>query len=294
MRLHSVRLCFPASACRQVDRSRSRIVPGVDVSFFASKILWAVAAPGNLLALAVVVSALLSLFRNRRARAAGRLLLLPAAAAFLAAAFLPVGQWALHPLEERFPGRAPPEDVDGIIVLGGMVDQVVAASRGVPALTSSAERLMEAADLARRYPGAKLVVSGGSGLLAEQEIKEAPVMVEALRRLGIASDRIVTEDRSRNTYENALFSRDLVRPAEGETWLLVTSAFHMPRSVGIFRRLGWPVVPWPVDYRTLARPHLRDVNVVGNLVDLHIATREWIGLLAYFRMGRTDTLFPGP
>lgn len=264
------------------------------MSFFASKIFWALVAPGNLLALFVVASALLVFLGGRWTRFLGRLLLLTAAAAFLAAAFLPVGQWTLRPLEDRFPAIPMPERVDGIVVLGGMIDQVVSAARGVPALTSSAERLVEAAALARSHPEAKLVVAGGSGLLAEQAVKEAPIMVETLRRLGIDPGRIIAEEQSRNTYENALFSLNLVQPAAGQTWLLITSAYHMPRSVGIFRKLGWPVVPWPVDYRTLPRTRLRDIDVVGNIVDLHVAMREWIGLIAYFQMGRTDSLFPGP
>lgn len=264
------------------------------MSFIVSKVFWALIAPGNLLALFVIVSALLSLLGRRRARRVGRILLLPAAGMMLATAFLPVGNWALRPLEDRFPAGRMPGDVDGIIVLGGMVDQVISATRGVPALNSAVERLVEAAELARLHPGAKLVVTGGSGLLNEQELKELPVMVEILRRLGVEPDRIIGEDRSRNTYENALFSHDLAQPAAGETWLLVTSAYHMPRAVGIFRKIGWPVVPWPVDYRTLPAAELRAIDVAGNLVLLQIAIREWIGLLAYFHLERTESLYPRP
>ena len=117
----------------------------------------------------------------------------------------------------------------------------------------------------------------------------------ALRQAGIDPDCVIFETDSRNTWENALFSRRLVEPQPGETWLLVTSALHMPRSVGIFRRVGWEVVPYPVDYRTRrgGHPYLR-FEFEKTLSLLHEATREWIGLVSYRLMDRTSALFPGP
>ena len=72
-----------------------------------------------------------------------------------------------------------------------------------------------------------------------------------LERLGLAAGRVIYEERSRNTSENAEFSLAIARPQPGETWLLITSAFHMSRAVGSFRRAGWNVVPYPVDFRPM-------------------------------------------
>lgn len=112
----------------------------------------------------------------------------------------------------------------------------------------------------------------------------------------MAPERLVLESRSRNTYENAVFTRRMVSPEPGETWLLVTSAFHMPRAKALFDKAGFPTVPWPVDYRTTGREGiglLRD-NPLDSLQTTTLAIREWTGLLAYRLTGRIDSLFPGP
>ena len=128
-----------------------------------------------------------------------------------------------------------------------------------------------------------------------QEYKEDVTARAALVQAGIPADRVIYEAESRNTWENAVFSKEMVRPQPGERWVLVTSAMHMPRSVGIFRQVGWEVIPYPVDYRTKhdATPWLR-FEFGQNLVILDDAVREWIGLTAYRLMGRTESLFPAP
>ena len=104
------------------------------------------------------------------------------------------------------------------------------------------------------------------------------------------------ERRSRNTQENAEFSKALVNPKDGERWLLVTSAYHMPRSVGLFRKAGFAVEPYPVDWRVGgASDLLRFAPVAAEgLERTDIAMREWIGLTAYWASGRIDQWFPGP
>ncbi|MEI6985644.1 MAG: YdcF family protein, partial [Rhodospirillaceae bacterium] len=158
-----------------------------------------------------------------------------------------------------------------------------------------ADRMLEFATLARLYPHARLVFTGGSGSLTRPDLTEAPVARDLFQRIGAPVERILFEDRSRNTYENALFTQDLVHPRHGETWVLITSASHMPRSVGIFRKLGWPVLPDPVAHRT--GDDLWDrfgPNLAANLAMLDDVMHEWVGLIAYWIMGRTDSLFPGP
>lgn len=163
-------------------------------------------------------------------------------------------------------------------------------------VNEAAERLTEGVRLAKRLSGVPVVFTGGSaGLMVSLPGAARPVG-QFLADMGITPERIVIEDRSRNTHENALFTRDLVKPAPGRRWVLVTSAAHMPRSVGVFRKAGFDVIPYPVDYRTrgpedLLRPFER---IPAGLERTDVAAREWIGLVAYWLTGRTDTLFPGP
>ena len=149
--------------------------------------------------------------------------------------------------------------------------------------------------LSRRYPKARLVFSGGSGSLLYQELKEAKAVVPLLRQLGVDEARVIFEDQSRNTAENAVYSYRMVQPKRGETWLLVTSAFHMPRTVGSFRKVGWEVTPYPVDYYTRKTQTLPvHFNFAQRIGSLGGVVHEFLGLLFYWLDGKTDELFPGP
>ncbi|RUX98833.1 YdcF family protein, partial [Mesorhizobium sp. M7A.F.Ca.US.005.03.2.1] len=124
---------------------------------------------------------------------------------------------------------------------------------------------------------------------------DAATAPRLLTALGVAADRMILENKSRNTYENAVFTKELVTPKPGETWLLVTSAFHMPRAKALFDKAGFATVPWPVDYRTSGREGVglfRD-NPADSLQATTMAIREWIGLFAYWLSGRIDQPFPG-
>jgi len=152
------------------------------------------------------------------------------------------------------------------------------------------------AELARRYPDARIVFSGGSGALIYDEGAEAPLALRLLESLGIPRARITLEDRSRNTVENAVLSKAIAQPKPGERWLLVTSAHHLPRAVGVFRKAGFPVEAYPVDWRTRgADDALRPFASVGDgLRRSDTAVREWVGLAIYWLTGRSSELFPGP
>jgi uncharacterized SAM-binding protein YcdF (DUF218 family) len=151
-------------------------------------------------------------------------------------------------------------------------------------------------ELARRYPNARLIYTGGSASFPQEGPAEAISARALWLSLGVPAERMMFEAKSRNTFENAVFTRDLVKPKPGETWLLVTSAWHMSRSVGIFRRTGFPVVPYPVAYRTFGdeRDFQLSAPSLDKLTSLELGVREWIGLLAYWLSGKTNALFPGP
>lgn len=262
------------------------------MTFVLGKLAWLLACPSNLLVLLAAAGLLLALAGRRRA---GTPLLVVAVGGLALAWLLPLGAWLLLPLEARFPPGARPGHVDGVVVLGGSTLPEIGAARGQPALTDAAERPLALIELGRRYPDARLLFSGGNASLVGGVGTEAEGVADLLVRLGFDAGRVILEDRSRTTRENALAARALVAPGAGETWLLVTSAAHMPRAVGVFRALGWPVVPWPVDYRTTGEWWPLDTPTAGARLDqLDDAAREWLALAWYRALGWTDRLFPGP
>ncbi len=262
--------------------------------FVASKIFEFFGSPSHVALFTSALGAALCFTRFLRW---GRRLAALGVALLLAMSFGPVGHLLAVPLETRFP--APPDDMpppDGIIVLGGTVDEALSGLLGRVVIRNAAERLTAPIELMRRFSKARLVFTGGSAALRGSTVAEADVVQRFWRDMGIDGARILYEDKSRNTYENAAFTRDLVEPGAGERWLLVTSATHIPRSVGIFRKLGFPVIPYPVDYQTngelLKWSAPRKAPWALELVDA--AAHEWLGLVAYRLTGKTDALFPAP
>lgn len=196
------------------------------------------------------------------------------------------------PLEDRYPVPALPEAVDGIIVLGGAEHPQIMAQRAMPELGASADRLVAFVALARRFPQAKLVFSGGSAIPQPAGARtEADVAEAVFARLGLDPARVTYERASRNTAENAANSRALVQPQPGEAWLLVTSARHMPRAVNSFAAQGWLVMPYPVDFRTGQSEAWR-FNPLEGLLALNLFGKEWLGLIAYRIMGYTAEILP--
>ena len=259
--------------------------------FTVSKIFWMFVNPINIFLFLLITGAILLLTRHRHI---GRKLVLSATAFMLFFAVVPIGDWLTERLENRFPSNPSlPPDVAGIIVLGGAINQHISASRQQPALTSGGERYTEFLYLSRRYPEARLIFSGGSGSIFDQSMKEADAAKFFFERVGLQGNRILYERYSRNTFENAVLSRKFAGELINKQWVLVTSALHMPRAVGVFRRAGWRVVPYPVDYLTDGRETFQIVlRPFYGLISLNRSGREWIGLLAYFMLGRVDTFFP--
>lgn len=234
------------------------------------------------------------LFSARRQRAGRRLLVLAVGTSMLLWV-VPVGSWWLQAIEDSFAVPDPlPARIDGVVVLGGDIDTGLVRRTG-PLSTGGAgmPRLAAAAALANRYPDARVVFSGGSGSLFAPEDRDADAARPLLAALGVAAERVVFEDRSRNTHENAVASYRLAQPRPEETWLLVTSAVHMPRAVGCFRRAGWRVVPYPVDRRADPAETISLMRTPGRrLSEFGRAFRETIGLAVYRLLDRTDAFWP--
>jgi uncharacterized SAM-binding protein YcdF (DUF218 family) len=266
------------------------------VLFVLSKVLWFLLQPSSLILGAIIAGTILVFTAWRRL---ARALLGGAIAALVICGLSPLGDVLIRPLEQRFPRPdldRPGPAVAGIIVLGGAEDNRAMDTPQLAALNEAAERYTEAVALARRLPAARLVFSGGSGALLRREPPEAEAAARLFAALDIAKDRITLESKSRDTCENAAFTARLIAPQPDERWLLVTSGWHMPRAVGCFRRAGFAVEPWPVDYRAprqldLTRWHR---SIPEGLRRVDLVMREYAGLAGYYLAGRIDTVFPAP
>jgi uncharacterized SAM-binding protein YcdF (DUF218 family) len=260
--------------------------------FILSKIVGILSNPANLVFLLVAGGWLLLAMGRQRA---GRGVVGLAVALMVVCGVIPLDEMLVQQLENRFPATVLPERVDGIVVLGGAIDPGISEARGQVAVNGAVERLTALLPLSRRYPDARLVFSGGSGTVLSQDIKEARYAENFFRDIGLDVGRVILENQSRNTRENAVLTRDMVKPQPGESWLLVTSAVHMPRAVGSFRAVGWTVIPYPVDYQTAGT--LTPTNSLRfnfGLGSYNGVLHEWMGLVAYRLAGWSDALLPGP
>ena len=239
-------------------------------------LIWLFVRPSHLILVTAVLGTCLLRWKS------GRVLCSATAILVVIFGLLPTAGLLIRPLELRFAQPSNLADIDGVIVLAGSEIQALSEIYGQPQLNSMGDRLTTFLLLAHEHPDARLVHSG------RQE--EAPRKL--ILGVGIDPERIVFENRSQNTCASARFTKEAVAPAPTEKWLLVTSAFHMPRAVACFRAVDWEIIPFPADYRT--GRSLLSLDLIGNLSNLDLAIHEWVGLLYYRVRGVTDDLFPGP
>jgi len=250
--------------------------------FIASKLVWALIRLATWLVIGLALGLLL-LIRGRH-KGARRVLTVTLAATLVIGIF-PLGEVLIKPLETTYPANPAFSQVNGIIVLGGAEDARKTTYWNQVQLNDAGERFTAALALAQRFPRAKIVFTGGSGSL-KHTLRNggsgATVAREFFAKQGIPSSRLVLESKSRNTAENARLTYTLVQPKPGQTWALVTSAFHMPRAMRSFARAGWTgLVPYPVDYRSGRFADEIGWNLAKNLQTLNTVVREYVGLLAY-------------
>ena len=259
-----------------------------------TKIAWIILQPSSLICIANGIG----LWQLRRGQVAPAYRwLLGAFAALLIGGLTSLSDVLIMPLENRFPRPdVSQRRVDGLIVLGGAEVASVSAARNVIAVNDAAERYIDAIVLARRFPEARVVFTGGGEALGDAGETEAASAARVFEQLGVAADRITFESVSRTTWENAAFTKPLITQKPGERWLLVTSAWQMPRAMGAFRRAGLAVEAYPVDYRTTGafKPWRLHASFTEGLRRFDYVVREYPALLIYWLTGRTTALFPAP
>jgi uncharacterized SAM-binding protein YcdF (DUF218 family) len=261
--------------------------------FFISKVIEVFLIPSNLIALLGLVGLLAVIVARQRL---GRACIAASVLLLAICGWSPLGPAALMALENRFTKPVIGRPATGIILLGGAVDTHISSERATLAMNEAGERLTATVDLSRRYPDARIFLSGGAShiLGGNANMTESQVAHDILVSLGVSSQRIKMEERSRNTCENGTESAALIRPQQGDLWLLVTSAYHMPRAVACFRAAGFEVTPYPVDYRTRGEAELKrpTTSIAVGLAATDLAIHEWLGLLTYRIAGLTEELFP--
>ena len=258
--------------------------------------LWSLASPSQLILASLALGLLLLLLR--RGPRSARLLLWFGATGLLVFGLLPTSIYLANVLETRFPQPALPSRVDGIVLLAGAERPAASEAYGRPQVGRWGGRYLTLLELAHRYPEARIVYSGG----ARKQAGKGPLETQSaaaermLRDVGVDPRRTTFDESSTDTCSSGRNARVVARPREGEVWVLVTSALHMPRSVACFRAGGWSdIVPQPAGYASVAGGrNLGSVQVAANLELLDDATHEWLGLLFYRVTGRTNELLPGP
>lgn len=250
-----------------------------------SNLVWSCARPSTMLLFMLILGFVLILIGRGRT---GRVMIGAATLILSAIAVLPIADWAMASLEDNYPRqREWPEHIDGIIGLGGAVIPDLTEIWHTPALTDGAERMTSFVAAARHYPEARLIFTGGTGSPEPSGLRETDVAAMLFEQLGLPANRVTLERTAQNTRENATKTLELVHPQPGEKWLLVTSAFHMPRAQAAFAHAGWQVIPWPTGFKS-GRNHGEmtvSIDLPRDLTSLDYAFHEWAGMLVYRARG---------
>ena len=259
-----------------------------DIGFWLSKIIWAVFSPAHFIVILFILSFFLSQTNGLKSFIRGL-----TAVFFVVALLFPIGDWALLPLEQCNSDQGMPMRVDGVFILGGGVNTRLSDQRHAIAFNDSSERIFALLKLLKQYPNAQFIYSGGSSSLKQNSIGEAEYVKQFLDDMAVRPQTMGFESQSRNTYEDALLNKEIYGKTPKQNWLLVTSAFHMPRSYGLFQKMGQKTetmfFPYPVDYKTGGqfKFELR-MDMLENLLKLDTAAHEYVGLLFNLLLKRSD------
>ena len=249
--------------------------------FIASKVLAFAVEPLNWVLL-FLACGLLVLRRRPRL---GKGLVWNSLVALLLSGWVFVPNQLLRGLESRYPRLPDGSDMQqyvGVVVLGGaLADSQLWIEHKQVALNNQAERMTAAVSLMQKYPHLKVVFSGGNASMSESGLTESRLARMFFDDMGVPSARVIYEDRSRNTYENGYFSAMLPGIDKRLPWLLLTSSFHMPRSIGVFEKVGWNVTPYPVDFRTTSGGSWHDFSLHFGPKQWQLAMHELLGYWVY-------------
>ena len=260
------------------------------MSFYLSKILWLIFNPFNIFIFITLLSLFLYFIKLRRLS----LIIFLINFVFIALiSFLPFGSYLIYNIEKEYHSYIkPPDQVDGILILGGATNALLYNEYDQISLNDSSERLVESVFIIKKFDKAKVIFSGGSGILNRPDFDNVQVAKSFYKKIGIEIDKLIFEDNSRNTYENIIYSKKIANPKINENWLLITSASHMKRALLIADKNNWELIPYAVDFKNIKDFKLiPNLNLLSNLNSFQQASHEWLGLISYYLMGRTAKVF---
>ena len=260
------------------------------MSFYLSKILWLILNPFNFFIFITLLSIFLYFVKLRRL---SFIIFLINFVFITLISFLPIGSYLIYNIEKEYHSYIkPPEKVDGILILGGVTNALLYNEYYQISLNGSSERLVESVFIIKKFDKAKVIFSGGSGLVNRPDLDHAQVAKSFYKKIGIETNKIIFEDESRNTYENIIYSKKIANPKINENWLLITSASHMKRALLIADKNNWKLIPYPVDFKNIKNFKLiPNLELLKNLNSFQQGTHEWLGLISYYLMGRTTKVF---
>mgnify|MGYP001220911147 CR=1 FL=1 len=260
------------------------------MSFYLSKILWLILNPYNFF---IFVNFIIIFSYIFRFKIISITLFIINFVFLLAISFFPIGNYLINKIEKEYHfATQVPNYLDGILVLGGATSPFLFREFNQVSVNESAERLIESVKIIREFENAKIIFSGGSGVLERPDLGHADAAKFFYETVGIDTQKIIFENISRNTYENILFTKNIINPKKNEKWLLITSAFHMKRAILVGKKHKWNFIPYAVDFKTQKKIKFKpSFNLLSNLTSFQKASHEWLGLLSYYFMNRTERIF---
>ena len=257
--------------------------------FYLSKFYWTYFNPFNLILLFFFLTICFFYFKRKFYKT----MLIITILLFTIVVIFPTGQILLFQLEKNYYLKKDlPSKIHGILILGGATEPHVTKKHDQVSFNSSVERLTESIKLIKKYPNAKIIFSGGSGNVKNEiDFIHADVAKIFFKEMGLNTNKIIFERNSRNTYENILNSKKIASPKKNETWILITSAFHMNRSLYVAEKINWEFFPYAVDYLTVHPTYSFTTNFFGNTSNFQIASKEWLGILSYYLIGKSSKVF---
>ena len=260
------------------------------MSFYLSKILWLILNPYNFFIFVNFIIIFLYIFKFK---VISINIFIINFVFLLTISIFPIGNLLIHKLEKEYHfSTQVPDIMDGILVLGGATSHLLFREFNQVSVNGSAERLIESVKIIREFKNLKIIFSGGSGVLGRPDLGHVDAAKFFYERVGMNTQGIIFENRSRNTYENILFAKDIVNPIKNEKWLLITSAVHMKRAILIGKKHDWNFIPYAVDFKKTKKFKFKpSFNFLSNLNSFQRASHEWLGLTSYYFMKRIDKIF---
>ena len=260
------------------------------MTFYLSKLLWFLFNPFNCILFLFFLSLILNFFKFLKF---SKIILFFSFLLFIISGVLPTGSYLLYLLEKNYHNRvALPENVDGILILSGATNPFLTKEYDQISLNGSVERLTESIQLINKYPTAKVFFAGGSGYVEYPDLNHSEVAKKFYESLNVNTKNIFFDKKSRNTYENIVFANKKINPNINEKWIIVTSAFHLKRAISVGEKLGWELIPYATDYKLSKKFKWGlSFSFYQNFGMLQHSSHEWVGIIAYYFMGRSSKIF---